>query len=156
MPKLNHNNVRSEEQSDRMKLAEEIKLCPFCPEGIIKIHQKEILHQNENWLLTESAFPYEGTAHHYLLIPKKHLVNIAEIDAKSWADFGEIFKFAVEYKKIEGGGLFLRFGDMLKNGSSVEHLHFQLISGESSERESKENRESLRVKLGYRKIALQS
>jgi diadenosine tetraphosphate (Ap4A) HIT family hydrolase len=149
--KLNHTNVRTDEQKERMSLAEEKKICPFCPNGLDIIHQKEILFKNDSWYFTESAFPYEGTKHHYLINTIKHITDTNELNSKEWSDFGEIFNFALASKKIDGGAIFLRFGDMSKNGSSVEHIHFQLISGEMNESNSKDERESLKVKLGYKK-----
>lgn len=148
---LNHSNIRSEIQAKRMRLAEETNLCPFCKEGLKKIHQKKILMRNKSWILTESAFPYEGTAQHYLILPIKHITKVSEISKKSWLDFGELFTKTIKMRKIKGGGIFMRFGEMTMNGSSVEHLHAQVLSGEVDENYPKENRESLRVKLGYKK-----
>jgi diadenosine tetraphosphate (Ap4A) HIT family hydrolase len=149
--KLNYNNARSEEQEKRMQLAEEKRVCPFCPNGLKIIHQKEIIHQNSSWYFTESAFPYEGTEHHYLINPIRHITKVNEITKNEWMDFGEIFNYAITNRQVAGGGIFLRFGEMEKTGSSVEHLHFQLVSGDSSELEKEESRESIKIKLGYKK-----
>ena len=151
-PNLNLSNTRTEEQTKRMQNAQERGLCPFCPEGLIEIHQKEIIHSNDSWLLTENAFPYEGTEHHFLIVSKKHISSLSELETRDWELQGEMIQYLIKEKNIDGGGIFLRFGNMKKNGSSVEHLHIHVISGDTDEGAPKENRESLRVKLGYKKI----
>ena len=61
---------------------------------------------------------------------------------------GELFSWVREFSNTKSGGFFLRFGDMHKTGSSVEHLHFQVISGSKSDTE--DDKESIKVKFGYK------
>lgn len=149
---LNVHNSRTEEQKVRMEKAEKEALCPFCPDGLIEIHQKEILWSNDSWLVTESAFPYEGTEHHFLILSKKHISQITDLSPKDWADQGEAMQWLINTKKIDGGATFTRFGNMKKNGTSIEHFHVHVISGNADEDIDKSERESIKVKLGYKKI----
>jgi diadenosine tetraphosphate (Ap4A) HIT family hydrolase len=148
MSELNHNNVRGEEQAKRMATAENLSICPFCAEGLIKIHKKPILHEIEGMFITESAFPYKGTSQHYMIIPKAHIKNISELSANNWSAVGALLKWVKDQNNLNTGGLFIRFGDMSRTGSSVAHLHFQIISGTKSDTD--EGKESLKVKLGYK------
>jgi diadenosine tetraphosphate (Ap4A) HIT family hydrolase len=149
--KLNISNARTPEQKRRMEKAISEKLCPFCGAGLKVIHKKLIIKKTTSLFLTESAFPYEGTSHHYLIVSKKHTVDLTKISSKVWGEVGTLTKFAIKKYKIDGGSMFLRFGEMHKNGSTIDHIHWHLISGNSSEKEKEENREAVRVKLGYKK-----
>ncbi|MFA5132187.1 MAG: HIT domain-containing protein [Candidatus Paceibacterota bacterium] len=148
---INMNNAREENQRLRMQMSQENKVCIFCEKGLKEIHKLPILHQNKTFLVTDNAFPYSGTNHHVLIIPKKHISNVEEIDIDSWVDLKEMIDWVVEERKIPGASLFLRFGDSRFTCSSLSHLHFQIIVGNSSQEEQKENREVLSVPLGWKK-----
>jgi len=148
---LNIYNVRSDEQKERMEKADKEKLCPFCPEGLTKIHKLPIDKEIGGFFATKTAFPYEGTDQHYLIISKEHIVDQNKLTDTDWQDIGRVFKWIMDNSKITGGAMFWRFGDMKKNGSSVAHFHMQVISGNSSENDSEDTRESIKVKLGYKK-----
>ena len=145
---LFHHHIRTDDQRIRMNQAENDELCPFCPEGLVKIHRMPILHALNLLFVTESAFPYEGTSAHYMIIPKRHLTEVEQLTAEDWEEIGLLFAWIREHYSIQYGGMFIRFGDMSRTGSSVAHLHFQILSG--TKKYDDENREPLRVKLGYK------
>ncbi len=149
---LNKNNARSEEQLERMNLAEKENICPFCGDGLIKIHKMPIEKESENFFATKTAFPYDGVEHQYLIVSKKHLVSTGDIQASDWTEIGKLFNWVLETTKMTGGSMFWRFGDMKKNGSSLAHFHIQVLSGSASEDDAEDKRESIRVKLGYKKL----
>lgn len=148
---LNTYNIRSEEQKQRMEKAEKENICPFCPEGLEKIHKLPIEKSIGNFFATKTAFPYEGTAYHYLIISKRHLTEPSQITDTDWQDIGKVFRWILDTSNMSGGSMFWRFGDMKKNGSSVAHFHIQVLSGNSGESDAEDIRESLKVKLGYKK-----
>jgi diadenosine tetraphosphate (Ap4A) HIT family hydrolase len=148
---LNIHNVRNEDQKARMEKADKEKICPFCPKGLIEIHKLPVEKEIGNFFTTKTAFPYEGTETHYLIISKNHIVDPDQITNNDWQDIGKVFNWVIKKTNISGGALFWRFGDMKKNGSSIAHFHMQVISGSSSEQESEDTRESIKVKLGYKK-----
>jgi diadenosine tetraphosphate (Ap4A) HIT family hydrolase len=134
-----------------MKKAVQEKLCPFCGNGLKVIHKKPILKKTANLFLTESAFPYEGTNHHYLVVSKKHITDPQKLSGKIWSELGLLVKYTLKKFKIDGGSMLFRFGEMHKNGSTIDHVHFHIISGNGSELDAEEKREAIRVKLGYKK-----
>lgn len=152
MSNLRIRNSRGKEQTNRMLLAEKLEVCPFCKEGLKKIHRLPILKKTSNFFVTKNAFPYEGTDHHFLIVTKKHISDISKIKPKDWQEIGNLTNWLIKNNKINGGGLFLRFGDLKKTGSTVSHLHWQIISGNSHDEVPEKKRESLKVKLGYKKI----
>lgn len=149
---LNKHNVRDKEQLERMEKAEAEGICPFCPKGLKVIHKLPIEKTFGGFFATKTAFPYEGVEHQYLIISKKHLDDPAKLKSTDWQDIGKCFKWVLKKTGMSGGAMFWRFGDMKKNGSSIAHFHIQVLSGNSSERENESKRESIKVKLGYKKI----
>lgn len=149
---LNTKNVRTKEQLDRMQLAQKNDICPFCPEGLTAIHQEPVLYHTKNFFITKNAFPYDGTEHHLLIVPMKHVKNVTELSNDNWAEIGTLFKWVCEYKNIDDGSLFFRFGNPSHPTSSLEHLHIHIIVGDAKSDNSDEEVEPIKVKLGYKKI----
>jgi hypothetical protein len=81
-------------------------------------------------------------------LPKKHITK--KFNKSDWAEIGFLINTIIDNYSILGGSLFLRFGDMKKNGSSIEHNHVHIIEGESTDEGS--DTEGLKVKLGFKKI----
>ena len=131
-----------------MEQIEKFDLCPFCEEGLEIIHGMPLEEVTADFFVTQNAFPYEGTECHYLIVPKEHKMTVMDLTDIHWGQIGQLLKWIIQTTTIEAGGFFLRFGDMHRNGSSIEHIHFQVISGTKSDQDSE--RESLKVKLGYK------
>ena len=104
----------------------DIKKCPFCPENF-KWHKKPTLAKERGWFITENTWPYENAKHHFLIIPKKHIVTIDDVSDEDFNAVKKLTRVVSEKHNITGGGLTLRFGDSTFTGSTVTHLHFHLI-----------------------------
>lgn len=145
---LDHNEARTEEQRALMAKIEADGVCPFCAEHFKKYHPKPIIKETDNWFVTENMSPYEGTTTHLLFVYKPKHTNVPnEMAPEAATELFALVAEQVKIKNISGGSFFMRFGEGGYNGSSVEHLHAQLIVGE----EKSDSTESLRVKLGYKK-----
>jgi len=144
---LDHNEARTKEQRELMAKIEADGVCPFCAEHFTQYHPKPILKETDFWFVTTNMSPYEGTTLHFLFVYKPtHTNNPTDISSEAGAElFTLVSEITLEYK-IPGGSFFMRFGEGGYNGSSVEHLHAQLIVGE----QKSDTTESLRVKLGYK------
>lgn len=144
---LNHTNARTDEQKQLMAKIEADGVCPFCAEHFKTYHPKPILRETDYWFLTENMSPYEGTTQHFLFVYKPmHITTISEITSDAVHDLFALLAWTQETQHIEGGSFFIRFGNMEYNGSSVSHLHAQLIVGKKHE----DGDEPLRVKLGWK------
>lgn len=142
---LNLDNARTPEQVALMAKIKEDGVCPFCAEHFKKYHPKPIIKETDSWFLTENMSPYKNTKHHFLFVYKKAHVRLpSEIDSEGRLDLFDLIDFTIKEYDIEGGGFFMRFGDTKYNGSSVEHLHAQLVVGDIE----KPGYEPVRVKLG--------
>ena len=147
---LNHSEARTDEQKELMKKIEHDGVCPFCVAHFREYHPKPIIKETDSWFFTENMSPYEGTTQHFLFVYKPaHVTSPSEITRESSAELFELIQWAIREYNIVGGSFFMRFGEGGYNGSSVEHLHAQLIVGEKMGSDT----EGLKVKLGYKKIS---
>ena len=147
---LNHNEARTEEQKSLMAKIEADGVCPFCEEHFRQYHPKPILKETTSWFFTENMSPYEGTTQHFIFVYKpSHIRFPSELSTEARAELFNLIDWAIEEYEIQGGSFFMRFGEGGYTGSSVEHLHAHLISGE----EKSNDTEGLKVKLSYKKIS---
>lgn len=145
---LDHNEARTDEQKSLMAQIEADGVCPFCAAHFRKYHPKPIIKETDSWFLTENMSPYEGTTQHFIFVYKPaHISGPTEMTNESKAELFDLVSWVVSQYNIPGGSFFMRFGEGGYNGSSVEHLHAQLIVGV----QKNEGTEALRVKLGYKK-----
>jgi ATP adenylyltransferase len=148
---LNLKNARVKEQLDQMIDLQKKKMCPFCREHFEENHREPILREGKYWLVTKNDYPYEGTKNHVLLVYKKHVSSLEEVSDESMVELLHHFKWVRKKLKLVGGTFALRFGDIHYNGATITHLHAHIISGV---RQQKEKTESLRMKVGYKKVTL--
>ena len=145
---LDHSEARTPEQKELMEKIEADGVCPFCAEHFKKYHPKPIIKETSSWFFTENMSPYEGTMQHFLFVYKNaHVTTPNEITAESRAELFELIDWAIQEYDMQGGAFFMRFGEGGYNGSSVEHLHAQLLVGVKKS----EDTESLKVKLGFKR-----
>lgn len=102
------------------------KKCPFCPENFL-YHKKPILKKYRKWIATENSWPYENAQHHFLLIPIAHKVDFSQLTSEDFSAIRYLVSFLKKDFSIEGGGITVRFGDPVKTGSTVSHIHFHFI-----------------------------
>lgn len=144
---LNHSEARTPEQIALMQKIEKDGVCPFCAEYFTQYHPKPILKETDYWFVTENMSPYKGTTTHLIFVYKPaHINTPADLLPEGAKDLFDLVNWAVAEFNIEGGGLFMRFGDTNRNGGSVEHLHAQLLTGI----EKDENTTGLKVKLAHK------
>lgn len=148
---VNLENAREDQQRERMENSERLKVCIFCTEGLKEIHKLPILKENKTFLVTDNAFPYQGTLHHVLIIPKAHISNISELGVEEWCDMKEMIDWVIKDRKIDGGSLFIRFGDSSYNCGSLNHLHIHIIVGNASQYNVDE-KNKIQIPLGWKNI----
>ena len=71
---------------------------------------------------------------HILIIPKKHIASVNEINDENCAIVGHIFKVAAEIAKNEGVAedgyrIVTNIGE--NGGQTVKHLHYHMLGGRS-------------------------
>jgi histidine triad (HIT) family protein len=103
--------------------------CIFCKiaEGSIKA---DIVYQDESVLAFKDINPEAPV--HILIIPRKHIESVVDLNEKDIDVIGHIFmvakKLSAEFKISESG--FRIVNNCGKDGlQSVNHIHFHLIGG---------------------------
>ena len=89
---INVENSTREEQLLVMKQIQKDGVCPFCREHFETYHTKPILFETNHWVVTENAWPYPDTKHHFLaaaLFPIIALVTVFSfvLVANNFAEF---------------------------------------------------------------------
>ncbi len=126
---VNLAHAREAHQRETMTRIVKDGVCPFCEQHLAKYHTRPILHETNYWLVTENFAPYQGTACHMLFISKTHASDPWQLTADAWSDLREATRWVRETYDLQGGTLLMRWGDTDYTGSSVSHLHAQLVSG---------------------------
>src|ERR1700675_2978666 len=98
---------------------EEDGICPFCAAHLATHHKNPILFGNAHWIVTENAWPYEGTRHQLLLIYREHIKSAEELPPGAWESLGSAYRQLVKEHRIEGAALLLRTGKTDFTGASV-------------------------------------
>jgi diadenosine tetraphosphate (Ap4A) HIT family hydrolase len=100
-------------------------VCPFCPENLAKYHALDPIDETDEWILTPNMHPYEQTDRHWLLISRRHIEHVRELNDNEWRGLGRlVVKHTVD---MPYGALAARFGDTDHTAASVAHLHFHLM-----------------------------
>lgn len=147
MKKVNVKNTRSKQYAAVLRKIEKEKICPFCEEYFLRHHTRPVLKKGKHWILTENFTPYPGTTSHLLIVSKKHVTHFKDLAPAAFPELFSILKPELKKRGIQGGGLFMRFGDTDYNFSSVPHLHAQLVVGIKRGK----NTELLLAPLGFKK-----
>jgi diadenosine tetraphosphate (Ap4A) HIT family hydrolase len=140
--------ARNDKQKEQYEQINKLGICPFCSkEKFQNFHKGKIIFLNKSWILSTNDNPYKGTKCHLILIFQgRHICHLKELTNEEWVLLKEILDFASEKFNIESGALLMRFGKPGDNGSSVEHLHAHIISGEGK---MSETAQRIKVKVGY-------
>jgi len=103
--------------------------CIFC-----QIAKKElpaaIIYEDENIVAFKDINPIAPI--HYLIIPKKHIDSVNQLEPEDKELVGELFLVAKKIAKTEGiadNGYRLVFNVGKNSGQMVDHLHLHLLGG---------------------------
>lgn len=93
--------------------------CPFC---LTEGHSRKIVKEYKNWYITENVYPYDRYySISHMLIPKKHLVFLWELNEEDMHEFLEIKKELAS----------LGYEEILENLPSMKtqlHFHQHLLA----------------------------
>lgn len=131
---VNLDNARYEEQRALMETIQNGNFCPFCPEHYDKSQLMPVIKQGQYWHIRQNRWPYENTRIHLLIIHNSHAEKLSDITPKAAKELFELVQWAEKEYQIADGAMGLRFGDILTNGATVNHLHAHLISADIADR----------------------
>jgi diadenosine tetraphosphate (Ap4A) HIT family hydrolase len=124
--------ARSAAQRQRMEELEAAGICVFCPEYVAEHQPEPIEHTGRHWYVTRNRYPYEGTAAHYLIVSRLHVVSFDELPDEAGAELWSIRRALKAQLEPAALATVERSGNMLYNGGSVAHLHIHLVALERS------------------------
>ncbi len=139
--------ARSEEQMEVLKEIEESGKCPFCTENWSKQLIESTLYQygTQRWLTILNNWPYDNTKLHFVCISRVHAESLNELPDDAGTQLLNILQRIEKDYQIKSGAIFIRFGNPMYNGGSVNHLHAHIIVPDIG---PNKDWEKIRVKLG--------
>ena len=100
--------------------------CEFCNPSIVNKQEVKKLAGN-HWQVLVCIYPYlDGNL---MIVPKRHIKNIHELNAKEWQELQDIFHRTQKALRAifhtQHFNIALNIGR--KAGNSLEHLHWQIV-----------------------------
>lgn len=102
------------------------RFCPFCNNERAR-RGREPTDQEDGWLLLRNEFPHKRTKQMWLIVPCRHITQMAELEFRDWRAISQLMERCLKGQEIRGGGVMWRFGDPHLNAGTVEHLHINII-----------------------------
>lgn len=103
--------------------------CIFCRIAAGEIPANKVL-ENDHVVAFHDLHPHAPV--HVLVIPKKHIVNVAEADPADAAALGEVLLACQEVARKTGvleSGFRVALNSNADAGQSVDHLHAHVLGG---------------------------
>jgi diadenosine tetraphosphate (Ap4A) HIT family hydrolase len=94
--------------------------CPFCK---LDPAFNVVIAETTTWNAWQSRAPEKGTAHHFIIAPKRHVKAVKELNYGEWVSLVEILNKLDEQHGITSSGIQIRDGDARLSAGTVEHLH---------------------------------
>lgn len=138
--RINIDNARHEKQLEVMNQIDVDDVCPFCPDHLHEYHKEPILRSGEHWSVTPNQWPYKFTRLHLLAITNYHTESLSDLRPGSMDELLGHFQWAELTYQVAAGGLAMRFGDVKKNGATVNHLHAHFIVPDTNKPENEKVR----------------
>ena len=109
---------------EKYRLISESGKCPFCEpfDDIVCVGR------TDHWRIVRNNFPYKNASQHLLVVPKRHLITLAEMNSKEWADMANVLKGLIEFYPVFSNGYGMAVRDSEVGGVTLYHLHFHLIA----------------------------
>lgn len=97
--------------------------CPFCNSN----KEKGIISENKTFFLRLDLYPISKG--HILLIPKRHISSIFDLNYHELIDFYDLMRLAREYldDKYSPNGFNIGINEGEAGGQTINHLHVHLI-----------------------------
>jgi ATP adenylyltransferase len=120
--------ARAEDQRRYMERLESDGICIFCPEHVAEFHPEPVEFTGEHWFVTRNAYPYRGTAAHYLIVARRHVSSFDELPDDAGAELWAIKRRLKAQLEPAATATVERSGRMQLNGASVAHLHTHFVA----------------------------
>jgi ATP adenylyltransferase len=127
-PLYNLAAARSEQQRAYMQALAAAGTCVLCPENVEREQREPIELTGEHWYVKRNDYPYAGTAAHYLIVARRHVLAFDELPDEAGAELWAIKRELKRRLQPLATATVERSGEMLYNGASIAHLHVHLVA----------------------------
>ncbi len=144
-------NTREVEQRLIMEELAVTGECFLCQDVIARITRKHPgvaslpIHEGKHWFIKNNDFPYQGTKLHILIVPKRHVTKIEDLEVWEFVELKEMVVWVNTTYGVQGASMFIRYGDMSYTGATLAHIHFHIFHGVVKHEEC----EKIKPTLGY-------
>lgn len=149
-PAMLKDNARSPEQLERMRQLAKNKACFFCNDNYVAIGRAPAIRKTKHWYVRKNDYPYQGSVHHYLIAPHKHIRKVTDLTPAMWTELLSVFRWLERKLGVTGGSFFARSGDMRYTGATIDHLHFHFLVG-GRRKKNGTLEDNILVTLGHKK-----
>lgn len=125
-PIVEPSNARRPEVKEYLQKILESGKCCFCRDGATHRDQP-ILTANEHWCLTRTTQPLPNTREHFMIIPYRHILDMADVTPEEWEGFRDLMCWAEKEFNHTGIAYYWRQGDPMLTGATVSHIHVQAV-----------------------------
>ena len=125
-------NARDPEQIRRMKALQEKDLCYFCKQGSEEEKTLPVtIKEGAYWYVMANDFPLEGSIHHYLIVPRRHIANTFDLMTYERHEQVALEEWLLKtfLPDVTGYSSFVRSGDTKVTGATLTHLHYHYLVG---------------------------
>jgi diadenosine tetraphosphate (Ap4A) HIT family hydrolase len=102
------------------------RFCPFCSTERSRRRQQAV-DLEDGWMLLKNEYPHRGTKQMWLIVPRRHVTQMEELEPRDWRAISELTKRCLKVGEIRGGGIMWRFGDPHQNAGTVAHMHINIV-----------------------------
>jgi diadenosine tetraphosphate (Ap4A) HIT family hydrolase len=123
-------NYRTAEQLAEMERLEAAGICLFCPDSLREHARQRVILETAHWSVTPNAFPYAGTKLHLLVVPRRHVNDMLDLDGAALSDFWTALRWIREEFGLGYYGLGVRNGNCSFTGATIAHVHAHVLVGD--------------------------
>ncbi|MFA5946375.1 MAG: HIT domain-containing protein [Patescibacteria group bacterium] len=99
--------------------------CPFCvPDPEVNVVQFE---NDYWWAWPNTANPEKNTAQHFLIVPKRHVLDIRDLSQNEFGSMGVFIEDVLDGLEIDSCGILIRNGDATLSAGTIRHLHVHIM-----------------------------
>lgn len=119
--------ARTPEVAALMESAVKTGQCPFCSPSFEEVNgESKFPIYSTIWNIWHNLSPFEGTSHHVMFAPIRHVQDLSELNQQEWSSLLILLAQVQSKLGIDSFSLLLRSGDRRYNSATVDHLHLHM------------------------------
>src|SRR5699024_1959669 len=112
-------NARHPEQAEQMRELEADRICIFCPGRVDEPDDPQVILRERDWVVRHNAYPYRNTRLHLLIVPRRHVTDLLDLDDTELAGFWSVGRSLRTAYELDFYGLGARCGSCRYTGGTI-------------------------------------